>query len=169
MGKKPDQIENEIRQHRAEMTRRMDALQERIQDQVATTRDDTKARVSGAMGEARTALKPDTLMQERPLSALAGALGVGVLLGVVSEGFGSGGGGRQEQRFSESRSNGSGAGLAGLLTYIAGPAAQTAQNELQQLVREGFDSIKSQVDGAKQEGIATQERDREFERSLPIE
>jgi ElaB/YqjD/DUF883 family membrane-anchored ribosome-binding protein len=157
MGKKPDQIENEIRQHRAEVTRRIDALQTRMQDQIGAASQNTRARVSGAVDEAKSAFKPGGMMQEHPLSTMAGALGMGVLLGVASDGFTSNGGRTNDSR--QARSSSAAGGLTSLLSFIAGPAASTAQDELQQLVREGFGAFRERATGLMDDASAPSSSD----------
>jgi hypothetical protein len=83
---------------------------------------------------------------------MAGALGLGVVLGMVSEGLTSGGNNGQAQRdgyfHDQRRSPDGGFGLASMVSSLIGPAAATAQNELQDLVREGFASLKGRSNGS---------------------
>jgi ElaB/YqjD/DUF883 family membrane-anchored ribosome-binding protein len=159
MGKKPDEIENEIRTYREAITRRMDDLQRRVQDDLQSVRQEAKDRASTAVGGTKDALKVDnlndsmrSLMEEHALSSVAAALGVGVVLGMVSEGGSSDGAERSEGRpgyryeTNGSRRNGGRSGLTSMLASFVGPAASTAQNELQDLVREGFSLVKEQVE-----------------------
>lgn len=154
MGKKPDQIEHDIREQRAHITRQIEGLQHRVQEDMQSVRAEAKDRASYAMDEAKSSLKVDTvkeMMQDHTLSTMAGALGLGVVLGVVSEGVGSGGngssrnGGSSNGGGSNGGGGGSSSGLGGLLASLVMPAASTAQDELQDLVRQGFSTLKGQV------------------------
>jgi ElaB/YqjD/DUF883 family membrane-anchored ribosome-binding protein len=165
MGKKPDQIEQDIKAQREHISRRIDDLQTRVQDDIQTVRSEAKERANSTVGEAKGklddakgSLNLDTvksMVEEHTMSSIAGALGVGVLLGVVSEGLGGGGSnsGSQNGQRSSGQSNGSSgggsSGLGGMIASIVGPAASTAQDELQQLVREGFSVAKEQVQQVK--------------------
>lgn len=175
MGKKPDQIEQDIIQQRNYISRRVEDLQHRVQEDVRTVRAEARGRATGAMDQAkgrmqdaRQSVKLDninldsikSLVEEHTVSSMAGALGLGVLLGVVSEGIGGGGSGRSEssRRASaaahtggdsrESR-NGGGGGISSMIGSMIGPAASTAQSELQDLVREGFNLMKEQLQQVK--------------------
>jgi ElaB/YqjD/DUF883 family membrane-anchored ribosome-binding protein len=163
MGKKPDQIEQDIKAQREHISRRIDDLQTRVQDDIQTVRSEAKERANSTVGEAKGklddakgSLNLDTvksMVEEHTMSSIAGALGVGVLLGVVSEGLGGGGSnsGSQNGQRSSGQSNGGGgsSGIGAMIASIVGPAASTAQDELQQLVREGFSVAKEQVQQVK--------------------
>jgi ElaB/YqjD/DUF883 family membrane-anchored ribosome-binding protein len=166
MGKKPDQIEQDIKAQREHISRRIDDLQTRVQDDIQTVRSEAKERANSTVGEAKGklddakgSLNLDTvksMVEEHTMSSIAGALGVGVLLGVVSEGLGGGGSnsGSQNGQRSSGQSNGGGgsSGIGAMIASIVGPAASTAQDELQQLVREGFSVAKEQVQQVKSSG-----------------
>lgn len=150
MGKKPDQIEREISDQRSRIGEHLGTLQTRVQDDVGVVRDEARTRMSGAFDDAKGAFGSDGIMQQHPLTTMAGALGVGVVLGVASEGFGSGarrndGSSGGSSGRSEAAPGNSASGIGGLLASIVGPAAGTAQEELQQLVREGFDAVRGQA------------------------
>lgn len=166
MGKKPDQIERDIELKRRDIGRRIEGLQHRVQDDVNAIRTEAKDRSSTALEGAKENLRLDSvkqLVEDHTLSTVAGAMGVGVLLGVVSEGLGSGGGSRSRSNGSsyEDRGNGSsgGSGMAGMLTALLGPAASTAQDELQSLVRDGFETLKGQVRQVGHEDKRVENRD----------
>jgi ElaB/YqjD/DUF883 family membrane-anchored ribosome-binding protein len=150
MGANPDEIERQINEQRARINDRMQGLEYRIKEDVEKVRTEATNRTSGTVDGVKGVFQPDGPMKDHPVSMLAGALGVGVLMGMVSEGLTSGGGGSSSSRGNRSyengrSSNGGGAtsGLASLVSSVIGPAAATAQNELQDLVREGFSSLKS--------------------------
>jgi ElaB/YqjD/DUF883 family membrane-anchored ribosome-binding protein len=169
VGKKPDEIERDIVQKREQIGRRIEGLQHRIQEDAQAVKADARERSSVAVDQARDSLKMENVkqvMEEHTLSAMAGAVGVGVLLGVVSEGITSGGRSRSNNGGSDGyRSNGSsggssgGGGLSSMIASLVGPAASTAQNELQDLVREGFSTLKGQVKQAGHEDKRVENRD----------
>jgi hypothetical protein len=84
------------------------------------------------------------MMEEHTLSTMAGAVGLGVLAGVVSEGLGGNGSSNGGSHRSSQRNNSGSFGLGGLVSSLLGPAASTAQDEFQQLVREGFSTLRGQ-------------------------
>jgi hypothetical protein len=85
-------------------------------------------------------------MQDHPLTMMAGALGVGVLLGIASEGVGTrnGSNGSRSSQYTNGSSSGDSA-MSGILASLIGPAAGTAREELEQLVREGFSTLRSSM------------------------
>lgn len=163
MGKKPAEIEREIAEKRTEISQRIDDLQTRMHDDIEAVRTDAKARSSRMMGDAKETLKVDNIKQmldEHTLSTMAGAVGVGVLIGVVSEGLGSGGNGGSSRH--DTRDNGhqkSGGGMSAMLATLMGPAASVAQRELQELVRDGFASLKGQPTQSGQDDKRVENRD----------
>ena len=146
MGAKPDEIERQIADQRARIDHRLQGLETRVKQDVDNVRSEASNRASDTVGGVKQIFEPDGPMREHPLSMMAGALGLGVVLGMVSEGITSGGGDSSRNgsshQSSESRSNGSSSGLASMLSGLVGPAAATAQNELQDLIKEGFASLK---------------------------
>jgi len=145
VGKKPDQIEREISEHRDRMTVRLQGLQSRMQEDVETVRTEAKARTSEAIDGAKGNMNVDSvkrMMEEHTLSTMAGAVGLGVLAGVVSDGLGSGNGSSHNNNSNNRNNSAAGFGLGGLVSSLLGPAATTAQDEFQQLVREGFSTLR---------------------------
>jgi ElaB/YqjD/DUF883 family membrane-anchored ribosome-binding protein len=152
MDKKPDEIERDIRDYRDQISSRMAGLRRRAQDDVGKVRSQAQSRTSTGVETAKSTLNSETLtgmMQDHTVSMIAGALGVGVLLGVASEGIGGGGGsgsndGPQNGRSNANQANGGG-GLGSVLSSLISPAANTVQQEVQELIREGFATLKQQV------------------------
>ena len=148
MGAKPDEIERKIAEQRARIDHRLESVESRIREDVENVRSEASSRTSDTVDGVKSIFQPDGPIQEHPLSMMAGALGLGVVLGMVSEGLTSGSGNghsspgdgyaRDQRRSSES----GGSGLASLVSTLVRPAAATAQHELQDLVREGFASLK---------------------------
>jgi ElaB/YqjD/DUF883 family membrane-anchored ribosome-binding protein len=159
VGKDPDQIEREIRDYRGHIGDRIDGLQKRVRSDIETAQSEAKQRVNTTMEDTKQTLKPQSLMDEHPLSSVAGALGIGVLLGVASEGFSSGGK-SDGNSASNGRRDGNGeSALSGLLGSIVGPAARTAQDELQHLVKQGFSAVREQASQMTETDPRVQNRD----------
>jgi hypothetical protein len=152
MDKKPDQIERDINEYRDQIASRMAGMRRRAQEDADKVRSEAKNRTSGSVEGVKGILnevKMREIMQDHTVSMVAGAVGIGVLLGVVSEGIGGGSGSssndaRQTNRSENNRPDSAG-GLAGMLSSFISPATSTAQQELEQLVREGFATLKQQV------------------------
>jgi hypothetical protein len=164
MGKKPAQIEADIAAQRQHISRRIEDLERRAQDDIGSLQSEAKARASGAFDDAkgrvqdvRGSINVDGLramVEEHTASTMAGAVGIGVLLGVISEGFGGGGNGHSNgsrgRRAAYDRQDSGGGALSGLIASFIGPAANTAQEEMQDLVREGFSLLKDQLQQVKE-------------------
>jgi hypothetical protein len=152
MGTKPDEIERQIAEQRARIDHRMAGIESRIREDVENVRSEASNRTSDTVDGVKSIFQPDGPIQDHPLSMMAGALGLGVVLGMVSEGLTSGGNNGQPQRdgysHDQRRSSDGGFGLASMVSSLIGPAAATAQNELQDLVREGFASLKGRSNGS---------------------
>jgi len=148
MGANPDEIERQIAEQRARIDERMRGLETHVKQEVDNVRTEASNRASGTVGGVKEIFQPEGPMQEHPLTMMAGALGLGVVLGMVSEGLTSGGGdsgdrNRQPHRRNDGyrQSDGS-SGISSMVGSLLGPAAMTAQNELQDLIKEGFATLK---------------------------
>ena len=163
MGTNPDEIERQIREQRARIDERMYGLESRIKQDVDTARTEAANRTSGSVDSVKEIFQPSGPIKDHPLSMMAGALGLGVVLGMVSEGLTTGngsasnGGGRPYAR-PENGSSGGSSGLASMVGSLVGPAAVTAQNELQDLIKEGFASLKGR-DNRKDSNPLPENRD----------
>ncbi len=149
MGAKPDEIERQIAEQRTRIDQRMQGIESRIRQDVENVRSEASNRTTGTVDGVKTIFQPDGPIQEHPISMMAGALGLGVVLGMVSEGLTSGGGTSDSQSangdsHNGGRSSNGGSGLVSMMSSLIGPAAMTAQNELQDLIKEGFASLKGQ-------------------------
>jgi ElaB/YqjD/DUF883 family membrane-anchored ribosome-binding protein len=142
------------------MGHRIGELERRVQDDVESIQAEAKGRASMAVEEARGKMQGakdslrvedlKSMVEQHTVSSMAGALGVGVLLGVVSESIGGGNGhsnghSNNGSGSSNARQSAGGGGLGSVIASVFGPAASTAQNELQELVRDGFSIMKEQV------------------------
>lgn len=146
MGKKPDQVERDIDAQRANISAHVEGLQKRVRDDLDTAQSAAKGRVSDAVQGTKETIRPGNLLEEHPISSIAGAMAIGVVLGVAGNG-GNDGHNNNGHSLSQRR-NGSSSGegaLSGLFGSILMPAARAAQEELQGLVREGFSALKEQA------------------------
>jgi hypothetical protein len=147
MGRNPDEIEREIASRRAQITNHVQDVQHRVRDDVAEVKQTANQHATEAINQTKSKLDFKGQTKEHPYTMLAGALGLGALLGVASEGLSSGGNGSRpsNRRSGDSyaSSNGASSGmLGGLVTSMLGPTADTVRDELRDLVKEGFSSFK---------------------------
>ena len=107
-------------------------------------RTEASNRASGHGQWGEEVFQPDGPMRGHRLSMMAGALGLGVVLGMVSEGLTADGGGRPKPATIQARRLSRVGGSSGFRPWssVLGPAAVTAQNELQDLIKEGFATLK---------------------------
>jgi ElaB/YqjD/DUF883 family membrane-anchored ribosome-binding protein len=156
MGKDPAELDRQIEQQRQQITRRLDDLQGRIRKDVSSVRDEAKGRASNMAGEAKTYVDFQTQMRERPALTMAGALGVGVLLGVLSESLtasdSSYTGAPRYAYEPPARPSALTSAFNDLAGSIFGPATSTFRDELRDLVQEGFTSVKRSLKGEGTEG-----------------
>jgi ElaB/YqjD/DUF883 family membrane-anchored ribosome-binding protein len=156
MGRNPDEIEREIASRRSQITNHIQDVQERVRDDVASVKQTASEQVSEAVDQTKTKLDFKGQTREHPYTMVAGALGLGVLLGAVSEGMPGGGksgnhnGGNQDSGHSSSNNGSSSGMLGGLVTSMLGPTADTVRDELRELVKEGFSTFK-QTSGINQD------------------
>lgn len=141
MGKKPDEIEREIAQHREAIGRKLGELKARVRDDATELRA-----VAGEDLAERTGLRQQA--EQRPLVTVGAALGVGMVAGAIS-------GGRRAAKEpaqrtpsnlarAQSPADSPPAGakdsvIAELLGTITGGLSTTLQDELRQALRDLFD------------------------------
>jgi hypothetical protein len=118
MGKTADQLQREIAEQRSKIERRIDALEGRVRD--------ARPQASRELGH-RVQLRG--YVEQRPLAALAGALGIGVALGMFS------GGARNGAASMGSRMRDYGL-LDDVIGLAAGLVAGPLRDELRHHVRE---------------------------------
>jgi hypothetical protein len=148
----------------------MAAVRERVGDDVATLKRDVGDQGNEALGQLKGLLDIGEQARAHPLSAVAGGLGLGVLLGVASDSISAGNGrakgrgdgshnGAYEAVARPQNNNGSSEGaFNGLLSGVLSMAAGTLQDELRELIREGFASLKDGVRGEPRASNAAQPR-----------
>jgi hypothetical protein len=152
MGQDPDAIEREIRESRQRISQRISAVQRRVGDDIDSLKRDAENEANIAAGELKGLFDLQQQGSQHPYTLVAGGLGLGVLLGVASESISLGGNGRNNSNSNgQYRNNGSshdGGGensgtLNGLMSCVLSLAANTFQDELKDLIRDGFASFKS--------------------------
>jgi ElaB/YqjD/DUF883 family membrane-anchored ribosome-binding protein len=147
---KPDAIDQEIRASRENLGRRIEELQSRLQKDVRSVRRETRGQAQQMMGGAGGQADLNKLMNERPLSAVAGAAGVGAFLGFLSNSVHIPRRGRRnradafdsDEDIETSNGRGNGLGIAALLATVASPVTDVLRDELRDLMREGVKSIR---------------------------
>ena len=148
MGKKPDEIQREIEQHRERVGQRMGNLQGRVQDDIKSVKSVMNEGASGIAGRTSESLDLRSHFSEHPYTAVAGGLGLGVLLGITSEGLMKGGKGNGNASSSSGGNrNGAASGgsgteasfLAGAMGTLTAAAGEVFKDELRQFVRGGLD------------------------------
>jgi hypothetical protein len=139
MGKRPDDIYEEIRQTRREISGRVEEMRERGKDDAHEVKERVQDVFHGA------GLREQA--EKRPFVTLLGALGVGIALGMASESINlrSIAGGNTEQRRSlYGRQGGRREGLfAGITTALEGAAVE----EGRQLLHEWIGNLRPAEDG----------------------
>jgi ElaB/YqjD/DUF883 family membrane-anchored ribosome-binding protein len=144
VGKDPVQIERSIREHRDQIGRQVSQLQDRVQQDLQSMRDKAQEQASHTVEDAKHFLDLDQQMQQHPYTALAGALGLGVVLGMASEGLPGGSANGNTSSYTSRRTDGR-SGLGDLMSSVAGVAGSTIQDELRQFVQEGLDSFRTKT------------------------
>jgi ElaB/YqjD/DUF883 family membrane-anchored ribosome-binding protein len=138
MGKKPDEVESEIRAKRRAISDRLQSLEARAGDDVSWLRSSLQDRANEVADKAGALFKVPESMQERPYTTLLGAAGLGVALGMASESIPST---RRYDSRNGRQNDGEGL-LDGFFGSILGVAASTIQDEMKRLIREGFSEVR---------------------------
>jgi hypothetical protein len=153
---KPDAIDQEIRASRENIGRRIEDLQSRLQKDVRSVKTETRGQAQKVMGGAGGQADLNKLMNDRPLGALAGAVGVGAFLGFLSNsvhmprrgGRNNANAFDSDEDVETSNGRGNGLGLAALLATVASPVTDVLRDELRDLMREGVKSIRRREGGS---------------------
>ncbi len=135
MGKSAAQIEDDIQRQRWQLTRRLDALEDRVRDDVASVRDGVQERVDRATDKvhetAATTKGSDTPVAKHPFTLSAASFGAGAALGWISGGE-SDRRGRGHRRRSEKEGKRGGGFVSWAvnttLSMIGGPAVGVAKS-----------------------------------------
>jgi ElaB/YqjD/DUF883 family membrane-anchored ribosome-binding protein len=146
MAKKPDDIQREIAELRESIDRKLDRVQGRV-------KDDVQDFSSNAWDEFQARTRINEYVDRRPMTTVASAFGVGVLLGILSEGVPMGGNSDRES-YDESRMysrrNGRRQSQGGIVNNVVGTASGVLSgklgDELQQLMRQVLGEEEPRVD-----------------------
>jgi ElaB/YqjD/DUF883 family membrane-anchored ribosome-binding protein len=148
MAKKPNDVEREIEEQRELISRKLDGLHARLERDIEDVKNGVSERTSGLRDGAGSWLDLDNRVREYPLASMAGALGVGVLLGLSSDMIG--GGERTGRREQRSHAAGDGRGYSGpgplgnAVGSLTGMIGGLIQEEFRGLVQEGLEGFSEQ-------------------------
>lgn len=141
MSQRPADIEREINRRRQELSRHIDALNERVRGGVEDARDAFDERVDELVSRA----KIDECAEQRPLLTLASAFGVGVLLGAITDPGSSSDSGDRRRGGRRQPGDGALSDLLGALTGALGSSATVAvQDEVRTAIRSVFHGDRPQ-------------------------
>lgn len=167
MGKKSADIEREIAELRDSIGTKIDRVRDRV-------RDDVKDFSSAAWDDVAERTRIGEHVEKRPMATVAAALGVGVLLGVVSDGLMAG---AQRGEQPEPRASRNGRREGGLMHTVAGTASGVVGGKLGDELRELLRQVLGEAPGEDARdrgarepvhrdgnGYAGSRRDREYER-----
>jgi hypothetical protein len=141
VGKKPDDIEREIKERRALISRKMNDLQGRVEGDINEALGAASDEATTVLERVKGTVRLEERMEQSPLTVVAGGLGLGVLLGIASEGVGGSKNGRHDSYSNGRNSNGGGGGgsaLDGILGSVTGMAANVVGRELTEFLRAGL-------------------------------
>jgi ElaB/YqjD/DUF883 family membrane-anchored ribosome-binding protein len=144
MGKGSDELEREIAEFRSQLGGKTDHVKGRVQSDVEGVKDSFAQQVETVKENANYHALEERVRQN-PLTYTAGALGVGVALGMLSDKISVGGGsGSQGESRPQARQQDAGGGLlAGFLGNLTSNLGGTIQDEAQSLIRQAFEGFKA--------------------------
>ncbi|HXK34716.1 MAG TPA: hypothetical protein VNM91_11980 [Dehalococcoidia bacterium] len=167
MGKKSADIEREIAELRDSIATKIDRVRDRV-------RDDVKDFSSAAWDDVAERTRIGEHVEKRPMATLAAALGVGVLLGVASDGLLAG---AQRGQQPEARTSHNGRREGGVIHTVAGTASGAVGGKLGDELRELLRQVLGEAPGEDARardlrepahgdgnGYAGSRRDRAYER-----
>jgi ElaB/YqjD/DUF883 family membrane-anchored ribosome-binding protein len=151
MAKKPDEVEREIEEHRRTISRKIEALQGRVEEDLNGVKSEVEERTSGLRQQAGQVFDLESQVREHPLTTVAGAFGVGIAMGLVSELGGDrvANGSRGRRDYSDRRGDNGGGALAGALGSVVGMLSGVVQDELRQMFEEGLQRFTQKRDEAR--------------------
>ncbi|HET9200044.1 MAG TPA: hypothetical protein VFO84_03590 [Dehalococcoidia bacterium] len=143
MGKSSNELQREIEELRAQLSGKTDHVRGRVQGDVEGVRDSFTQQVETVKENANYHALEERVRQN-PLTYTAGALGVGVALGMLSDSISIGGSGKSSSSARDQRqpSNESGI-LGGMLGSLTANLGGTIQEEAQSLIRQAFEGFKA--------------------------
>ena len=142
MGKKPGDIEGEIKAKRRAISNRIGALENRAGDDVNALRQGFLNQANEFTEKAGSFFKVPEAVRERPYTTLLGAAGVGIALGLARDRSGRKAA-SNGYRLYEPEPEPSEDRLPGLVGSLLGVATSTMQDEVRRFVREGFAQIRN--------------------------
>jgi ElaB/YqjD/DUF883 family membrane-anchored ribosome-binding protein len=168
---KPATIERQIAERREHISSRIQGVQERVRNDVSEFKGTAKDQASNTLNQTKSKLDFGSQTREHPYSMLAAATGLGVVLGIASEGLPSGGAGSKPGSNNGASSNGGGGNgggaIGGMVMSVIGPAADSIRDELQQVVREGFSTLRDST-GIGNSGQSNRSDEIGSERATPL-
>jgi hypothetical protein len=142
MGKKPDDIQGEIKAKRRAINNRIVALENRAGDDVNALRQGFLNQANDFTEKAGSFFKVPEAVRERPYTTLLGAAGLGIALGLAQDRSGKKSA-SNGYRFYEPEPEPNQDRLPGLIGSLLGVATNTMQDEVRRFVREGFAQIRT--------------------------
>jgi ElaB/YqjD/DUF883 family membrane-anchored ribosome-binding protein len=157
MGKKSDELQREIREHRAYLDRKLDRVDERVRSDVERSRQTVDA-------DLRERLHLDRYAEERPFLTLAVAFGTGFALGAVTPAVPAPS--MPSMARSEGRGSRGDGALGSLLGMLSGSLGSTITDEVREMFRQATgDRQDTETSGDRTDGGAVRyEGHEEFER-----
>lgn len=158
MAKNPDDVEREIEEQRQAIGRKLDRLQDRIEDDFEGVKHGFGEGTSTIRDQAKQVFDFEAQVRDYPLVSLAGALGVGVLIGLVTD-SGGGNGNRRDDYWTDrdhgrDRNRESGI-LGGAMGSLGGIFGSVIQDEVRQMLESGLQAFVDRRDrGQKRTGTA---------------
>ncbi len=145
MGKDAAQIEREIEAQRLLVREKVEAMRGHVRKDLDSVRGEAQGRASHAVGQAKGALDLHGQMEGHPYTMVAGALGLGVLLGVATDG-------KSAMRDQDMRAAAEAPARPSLaaeaLLSVWGLAAGALQDEIRSLIHEGVAGLGERPEGA---------------------
>jgi hypothetical protein len=140
MGKTAAEVQREIEEHRRIVERKVLDLEERLRSDAG----DARTALSDQVG---SRLQLDRLAEERPLTTLAGAFSIGVLLGMFGDDAARG---AARAGRTAGRATGSAGGLSvDLMGLVSGALGGSVQHELREFLRQALGDGDEHRNGAK--------------------
>jgi ElaB/YqjD/DUF883 family membrane-anchored ribosome-binding protein len=142
MGKDPDEVQRQIVKKRREIEARVQGVRHRVREDVQGLRGAAGEQANDVVGQAKSFVD----VQHHPYSVLVGALSLGVVLGMASEGFGNGSSPENARASSTARRDTSDA-VGGAFASVLSAAGDTLRDEVSQLIREGMSGLRAAARG----------------------
>lgn len=142
MGKSSNELQREIEELRAQLSGKTDHVRGRVQGDVEGVRDSFTQQVETVKENANYHALEERVRQN-PLTYTAGALGVGVALGMLSDRITVGGSGPSYDSNRGRYEQTEGGMLSGMLGSLTADLGGTIRDEAQSLIRQAFEGFKA--------------------------